>query len=65
MSQVGTQVGGIALPLLAVSVLGAGELEMGLLATLEAVAVLPVLLSPLLRMRDLPRLLDEHADRPG
>ena len=65
MSQVGTQVGGIALPLLAVSVLGAGELEMGLLATLEAVAVLPVLLSPLLRMRHLTRLLDEHADRPG
>ena len=65
MSQVGTQVGGIALPLLAVSVLGAGELEMGLLATLEAVAVLPVLLSPLLRMRDLPRHLDEPADRPG
>ena len=57
--------GGIALPLLAVSVLGAGELEMGLLATLEAVAVLPVLLRPLLRMRHLPRLLDEHADRPG
>ena len=28
----------------------------------QAVAVLPVLLSPLVRMRDLPRHLDEHAD---
>ena len=30
---------------------------------IEALAVLPVLLSPLVRMRDLPRHLDEHARR--
>jgi hypothetical protein len=28
----------------------------------QLVAVLPVLLSPLRRMRDLPRALDQHAD---
>jgi predicted MFS family arabinose efflux permease len=27
----------------------------------QAIAVLPVLLSPLVRMRDLPRALDQHA----
>ena len=42
VSQLGTQVGGIALPLLAVSVLGADELEMGLLATFENIAFLLV-----------------------
>ncbi len=42
VSQVGTQVGGIALPLLAVQVLGADELEMGLLATFENIAFLLV-----------------------
>lgn len=42
VSQLGTQVGGIALPLLAVSVLGAGELEMGLLATFQNLAFLLV-----------------------
>ena len=29
----------------------------------EAIAVLPVLLSPLLKMRHLPRALDQHADQ--
>jgi Na+/melibiose symporter-like transporter len=42
ISQVGTQVGGIALPLLAVTVLGASEFEMGLLATFENLAFLLV-----------------------
>ena len=42
ISQLGTQVGGIALPVLAVSVLRAGELEMGLLATFENLAFLVV-----------------------
>ena len=42
VSQLGTQVGGIALPLLAVQVLGADELEMGLLATFENIAFLLV-----------------------
>ncbi|MFC5380766.1 MFS transporter [Aquipuribacter nitratireducens] len=42
IGQVGTQVGTIALPLLAVSVLGAGEWEMGLLATSENLAFLLV-----------------------
>jgi MFS family permease len=42
ISQLGTQVGGIALPLLAVSVLGASEFEMGLLATFENLAFLVV-----------------------
>lgn len=40
ISQVGTEVGQIALPLLAVSVLGADEFEMGLLGTAESVAFL-------------------------
>ena len=42
ISQAGTQVGGIALPVLAVSVLGADELEMGLLATFENLAFLVI-----------------------
>lgn len=42
VSQLGTQVGGIALPLLAVTVLGADELQMGLLATFENIAFLLV-----------------------
>ncbi|WP_336922115.1 MFS transporter [Aquipuribacter sp. SD81] len=42
ISQVGTQVGGIALPLLAVTVLGASAFEMGLLATFENLAFLLV-----------------------
>ncbi|MGJ7442645.1 MFS transporter [Aquipuribacter sp. MA13-6] len=42
ISQVGTQVGGIALPLLAVSVLAADEFQMGLLATFENIAFLLV-----------------------
>jgi predicted MFS family arabinose efflux permease len=41
-SQLGTQVGAITLPLLAVSALGAGEFEMGLLATFENLAFLVV-----------------------
>jgi hypothetical protein len=42
--------------------------ELGILTALwigvaiEALAVFPVLLSPLLRMRDLPRHLDQHAE---
>lgn len=42
ISQVGTQVGGIALPLLAVSVLGADAFQMGLLGTFESLAFLLV-----------------------
>ncbi len=42
ISQLGTQVGGIALPLLAVSVLAADEFQMGLLATFENIAFLLV-----------------------
>ncbi|GAA1232123.1 MFS transporter [Pseudonocardia alaniniphila] len=42
ISQVGTQIGTIALPLLAVSVLGADEFEMGLLATFQHLAFLVV-----------------------
>ena len=41
-SQFGTQVGIIVLPLLAVSVLGADEFEMGLLATFETLAFLVI-----------------------
>ena len=41
-SQFGTQVGLIVLPLLAVSVLGADEFEMGLLATFETLAFLVI-----------------------
>jgi predicted MFS family arabinose efflux permease len=41
-SQFATQVGAITLPLLAVSALGAGEFEMGLLATAENLAFLVV-----------------------
>jgi predicted MFS family arabinose efflux permease len=42
ISQVGTQIGTIVLPLLAVSVLGADEFEMGLLLTFEKLAFLVV-----------------------
>ena len=42
ISQFGTQIGLIALPLLAVSVLGADEFEMGLLATFETLAFLVI-----------------------
>src|SRR4051794_5993391 len=40
ISQLGTQVGFIALPLLAVTVLAADEFQMGLLATFETLAFL-------------------------
>ena len=40
ISQFGTQVGAIALPLMAVTLLGADDFQMGLLATFESLAFL-------------------------